>query len=125
MLFAESQSHDFTGEFYRVSVKINVLKPLTFKNAVLMIRDNKRQIFKVKYECLPDWCAVCGHLGHVYKEHGDGIHPPSCSYFQVEALVVAEATVVVVMVDALVEVEVTTRSSQRVIFLTMLILQQN
>lgn len=80
VLYAETLSQDFTGNFYRVWVKINIFKPL--KNAVSMIRDGERQIYKVKYERLPDWCAVCGHLGYVYKEHGDGIHPPSALFFK-------------------------------------------
>ena len=75
VLFTEPQSHDFTGNFHRVWVRINVTKPL--KNAVSMIRGGERQIYKVKYEKLPDWCAVCGHLGHMFKEHGDGIHSKS------------------------------------------------
>ena len=68
VLFTEAQSHDFRGNFYRVWVRINVTKPL--KNAVSMIRGGERQIYKVKYEKLPDWCTVCGMLGHLYKEHG-------------------------------------------------------
>lgn len=80
VLFTETQSHDFTENFFRVRVRINVQKPL--KNAVSMIRDLKRQIYKIKYERLPDWCAVCGHLGHVYKEHGDGIPQPSAPIFK-------------------------------------------
>ena len=80
VLFAETQSHDFTGNFYRVWVRINVHKPL--KNAVSMVREGKRQIYKVKYERLPDWCAVCGMLGHLYKEHGNRIHPPSALVFK-------------------------------------------
>lgn len=80
VLFTETNSHDFSGNFYRVWVKINVYKPL--KNAVSLIRDSKRQICRVKYERLPDWCAVCGHLGHVFKEHGDGIHPKSALVFK-------------------------------------------
>lgn len=40
-----------------------------------MSMDNKCQIFGVKYECMPNWCAVCGHLGHLYKKHGSDIHP--------------------------------------------------
>ena len=73
VLFAETSSHDFTGNFYRVWVKINVHRPL--KNVVSLVRESKRQIYRVKCERLPDWCAVCGHLGHTFKEHGNGIHP--------------------------------------------------
>ena len=79
-IYAEPKSPDFEGNFCRVPIKIDVTKPL--KNAVSMIWDGKHQIYRVKYERLPDWCAVCGHLGHVYKEHGDGIHPPSALYFK-------------------------------------------
>ena len=80
VLFTEPSSHDFVGNFHRVWVRINVLKPL--KNAVSMIREGKRQIYKVKYEKLPDWCAVCGMLGHLFKEHGNGIHAPSALFFK-------------------------------------------
>ena len=80
VLHVEQPSHDFTGNFYRVWVRIKVDKPL--KNAVSMIRDGKRQIYRVKYERLPDWCAICGMLGHLFKEHGDGIHRPSALVFK-------------------------------------------
>jgi hypothetical protein len=36
----------------------------------------------VKFERIPDWCAICGMLGHVYKEHGDGIHAPEALVFK-------------------------------------------
>ena len=52
VLFTEPLSHDFIGNFYRVWVRINVSKPL--KNAVSMVREGKRQIYRVKYEKLPD-----------------------------------------------------------------------
>lgn len=80
LLFAEPESQDFTGNFYRVWVRINIHK--LFKNVVLMIRDSKRQIYRVKYERLPDWSVVCGHLGHMFKEHGDDIHPKSAMVFK-------------------------------------------
>lgn len=69
----EPTSHGFTGNFYRVKVNINVRNPL--KNVGSIIKDNKRQMYKVKYERLPDWFAVCRHLGHLFMEHGDGLHP--------------------------------------------------
>ena len=47
-----------------------------------MIRDGKHQIYRLKYEKLPDWCPVCGMLGHQFKEHGNGIHPPSSLIFK-------------------------------------------
>jgi hypothetical protein len=77
---AEPQSFDYTGNYYRAHVRIDVRKQL--KRAVSIIRNSKRQIFLVKYERLPDWCAVCGFLGHIYKEHGDGVHPPDALIFK-------------------------------------------
>lgn len=61
-------------------MKINVCKPL--KNVVSLKKGKKREIIIVKYEQLPDWCSVCGHLGHVFKECGDSVHPPSALVFK-------------------------------------------
>ena len=65
-------------------VKIDVTKPL--KNAVSLVVKRKqevtREIFRVKFERLPDWCAVCGHLGHLFKECGDRVHPPKALVFK-------------------------------------------
>ena len=80
VIYAEPQSQDFNGNFHRVWVRINVNKPL--KNAVSMIRDGKRQIYRVRYEKLPDWCAVCGYLGHMFKECGDGVWAPKALVFK-------------------------------------------
>ncbi|KAM0884186.1 hypothetical protein ACQ4PT_031138 [Festuca glaucescens] len=71
----EPVSGDFSGNFFRVRIWLDVQKPL--KNHVSMIRANKRQIFLI-----PDWCAFCGMIGHLYTEHGDGIHPPSSLVFK-------------------------------------------
>ncbi|KAE8780802.1 hypothetical protein D1007_46111 [Hordeum vulgare] len=79
-VFAEPKSQDFEGNFFRVRVKINVRDPL--RNAVSLVKNRKREIFRVKYERLPDWCAVCGHLGHLHKECGDGVHPPKALVFK-------------------------------------------
>ncbi|KAI5020787.1 hypothetical protein ZWY2020_045675 [Hordeum vulgare] len=79
-VFAEPKSQDFEGNFFRVRVKINVREPL--RNALSLVKNMKRQIFRVKYERLPDWCAVCGHLGHLHKECGDGVHPPKALVFK-------------------------------------------
>jgi hypothetical protein len=73
-LTSEGQSNDFEGNFYRVKIKLDVRKPLN--SVVSLARGVKRELFLVKYERLPNWCQVCGHLGHEYKDHGDGLHPP-------------------------------------------------
>ena len=36
----------------------------------------------MKYERLPDWCTVCGYLGHLFKECGDGLHPPKALVYK-------------------------------------------
>ncbi|KAM0930505.1 hypothetical protein ACQ4PT_000911 [Festuca glaucescens] len=77
---AEPPSDDYAGNFYRARVRVDVRKQL--KRVVSIIRDSKRQLFLVKYERLPDWCAVCGFLGHIYKEHGDGVHSPDALIFK-------------------------------------------
>ena len=79
-IFAEPKSQDFEGIFFRVRVKVDVTKPL--KNAVSLVVKKKREIFRVKYERLTDWCAVCGMLGHLFKECGNGIHPPPALVFK-------------------------------------------
>nr|XP_051220232.1 uncharacterized protein LOC127337946 [Lolium perenne] len=76
----EAPSDDFVGNFVRVRVTVDVRNPL--KNHVSLSRAGRREIFLVKYEKLPTWCSVCGMLGHTYKEHGDGIHPPSALVFR-------------------------------------------
>jgi hypothetical protein len=79
-IHSEGISNDFEGNFYRVKVKMDVRKPL--KSVVTLVRAGKREIFFVKYEKLPNWCQVCGHLGHEYKDHGDGLHPPQALVFK-------------------------------------------
>jgi hypothetical protein len=74
LLYSEGASNEFYGNFYRAKVRLHVRKPL--KSCVSMVRAGKRELFLVKYESLPNWCHVCGHLGHEYKDHGDGVHTP-------------------------------------------------
>lgn len=77
---SEPSSFDFEGNFYRVRVHLDVHNQL--KKATSIIRGGEREIFAVKYERLPDWCQVCGMMGHEFKEHGDGVHPPSALIFK-------------------------------------------
>ncbi|KAM0931421.1 hypothetical protein ACQ4PT_000440 [Festuca glaucescens] len=72
---AEPDSMDYYGNYCRARVKVDVREPL--KRAVSISCGGKRDIFRVRYEKIPDWCEVCGLLGHVYKEHGNGIHEPN------------------------------------------------
>lgn len=76
----EDDHGDFAGNFYRARVTLDVRKPL--KNQVSIVKKQKGQIFKVKYERLPDWCDICGMIGHLYTEHGDGVHDPKALIFK-------------------------------------------
>lgn len=79
-VYAEPKSPDFEGNLFRVRVKINVHKQL--EDTVSLKKERKRQIFKIKFVHLLDWCAIYGHLEHLYKEHRGAIHAPSALVFQ-------------------------------------------
>ncbi|KAM0862493.1 hypothetical protein ACQ4PT_045229 [Festuca glaucescens] len=76
----EPPSTEYVGNFYRVRVRIDVRKQL--KCLVSIILAGKREVFLGKYERIPDWCVVCGMLGHLYKEHGDGVHDLAAQVFK-------------------------------------------
>src|SRR6266540_6837616 len=61
---SETPSFDFAGNFLRVRVQLDVQKPL--KSVASISRGGKRELFLIKYERLPDWCSICGMLGHTY-----------------------------------------------------------
>jgi hypothetical protein len=60
------------GNFVRVQVELDVNKPLERFTSV--IRKGKRDVFLVKYEKVPKFCEVCGHMGHEFMECGNGFH---------------------------------------------------
>ena len=64
------------GNFLRVRLKIDLEKPLTrvLKVDIRKGGVERKEFFKVKYEKMPRFCAVCGLLGHTENECGDGVH---------------------------------------------------
>jgi len=61
-------------DYLRIRIKLDVEKPLTRIVYVSAGGKGNRLAFRVKYEKLPKFCAVCGLLGHVDSECGDGVH---------------------------------------------------
>uniref|UniRef100_A0ACD5T9A8 Uncharacterized protein n=1 Tax=Avena sativa TaxID=4498 RepID=A0ACD5T9A8_AVESA len=61
--------------YVRARVKLNVDEPL-MRFVTLELEDHRDLVFQVLYEKLPRFCGVCGLMGHVASECGDGVHPP-------------------------------------------------
>jgi hypothetical protein len=61
-------------DYLRMRIKIDVEKPLTRIVYVSMGENRKRLSFRIGYEKLPKFCAVCGLMGHSDTECGDGVH---------------------------------------------------
>lgn len=67
LVTAETQSNDFSGNFFRARMLLDVRNPL----------ENVVSIVFVKYERLPDWCTTCDMIDRLFNEHSDDVHPPS------------------------------------------------
>lgn len=57
----------------RARVYLDVNKPLV-RFVPLTLKEPKK--YAVFYEKLPDFCFVCGLMGHLAEECGDGVHDP-------------------------------------------------
>jgi hypothetical protein len=66
---------DFNGwrNYLHIKVNLDIEKPLT-RIIYVEMEDGKSEAFRVKYEKLSKFCAVCGLLGHTESECGDGMH---------------------------------------------------
>ncbi|XP_062213814.1 uncharacterized protein LOC133914832 [Phragmites australis] len=62
------------GKGVKVRVLMDVHKPLT-RCTGLTVRKMK-QYYRLMYEKLLVFCGVCRLVGHVTKEHADGVHAP-------------------------------------------------
>jgi hypothetical protein len=61
-------------DYLCIRVNLDIDKPLTRVVYVLFGKEGKREVFRVKYEKLPKFCAICGLIGHIESECGDGMH---------------------------------------------------
>ena len=62
------------GQCLRVRIKINVTKKLV-KGKKIKFGDNDHRWVFFKYERLPNFCYICGKLGHGEKECKEGVSP--------------------------------------------------
>ena len=67
-------------DYVWVRVKLDVCKPLVCFVS-LEVEGKKNLMYQVLYEKIPNFCNVCGLLGHVYLECGNGVHPPEAMQF--------------------------------------------
>ncbi|CAO2816224.1 unnamed protein product [Amaranthus hypochondriacus] len=63
--FVKADEKDY-GEYIRLRVGINLDKPLL--RGTWLPRKNDKAWVKFKYEKLPNYCYVCGYLGHIEDE---------------------------------------------------------
>jgi hypothetical protein len=63
-------------KFVRVYLSINLKKPLLRFVTGRVDPGKEAQKFRVLYEKMPRFCALCGVIGHVADECGDGSHDP-------------------------------------------------
>jgi hypothetical protein len=68
-------SRVFEGNYVRVRAKIKVADPLVGFTP-LNIKGEGRLLLPVKYEKIGFFCEVCGIMGHILEECGNGIHGP-------------------------------------------------
>jgi hypothetical protein len=51
-------------------VKLDVRKPLA--RFVSISRAGEREVYPIKFEKMPRFCAACDHIGHTHLECGTG-----------------------------------------------------
>ncbi|KAM0873893.1 hypothetical protein ACQ4PT_037777 [Festuca glaucescens] len=68
------------GDFVRARVWLDVRNELR-RFVAITPEGEKPVVMRVKYEKVPRYCAVCGHMGHVKEECGSGVHPPAAEAF--------------------------------------------
>lgn len=63
-----------TSKYLRARVFLDVHVPLV-RFVPITLKERKK--YPVYYEKLPDFCFLCGLMGHLVEECGDGVHDPS------------------------------------------------
>ncbi|KAL5834851.1 hypothetical protein ACOSQ3_014441 [Xanthoceras sorbifolium] len=61
-------SGDYLGRYLRVRVAVDVTQPL--KRCLKVDVDGSGPVTKMplRYERLPNFCTLCGHIGHLFRE---------------------------------------------------------
>ena len=67
-------------DYVWVRIKMDLTKPLICF-VTLEVEGKQNMIFQVLYEKIPEFCNVCGLLGHVVLECGNGVHPPEAMQY--------------------------------------------
>jgi hypothetical protein len=68
------------GDYVRVRVWLDVMKELR-RFVAITPKGEKPVVMRVKFEKVPRYCNVCGHIDHVNEECGSSVHPPAAEVF--------------------------------------------
>jgi hypothetical protein len=62
----EDNSEVMVGKFLRIKIKLDVRRPL-MRGVMLCVGNNEEKWCPIIYEYLPDFCYICGVIGHTDK----------------------------------------------------------